>query len=115
LTEKVAYERRVREQKLRLETMQAKRESAAYLEMVEKGKTFAGMEGRKRAKAAAASTDSSSAGSSSSGAGSSSSSSIADSAVRRRFRQAQPVKDVGGGAMDKEVLRAVFATDKRSA
>jgi hypothetical protein len=107
LTEKVAYERRVREQKLRLETMQAKRESAAYLEMVEKGKTFAGMEGRKLAKAAAAT-------SSDSGVAASSSS-IADSAVRRRFRQAQPVKDVGGGAMDREVLRAVFAGDKRSA
>ena len=37
LTEKVAYERRVKEQKLRLETMQARKETAAYKQLVEKG------------------------------------------------------------------------------
>ncbi|CAM9773911.1 unnamed protein product, partial [Chrysoparadoxa australica] len=53
LTEKVAYERRVREQKLRMETMQAKRETEAYQDMVNKGKTFAKIEERKRKKAKA--------------------------------------------------------------
>jgi len=38
LTEKVAYERRVREQKLRMDTMQASKESAAYRKLVETGK-----------------------------------------------------------------------------
>ena len=40
LTEKVAYERRVREQKLRVEMMQAKREHAAYAHLVEAGQVM---------------------------------------------------------------------------
>lgn len=38
MTEKVAYERRVREQKLRVEMMQARRENASYTQLVETGK-----------------------------------------------------------------------------
>jgi ESF2/ABP1 family protein len=48
LTEKVAYERRVREQKLRVEMMQAKRENAAYTDRVEMGKKLDKIEERKR-------------------------------------------------------------------
>lgn len=48
LTEKVAYERRVREQKLRVEMMQARRENAAYVQMVETGKKLDKIEERKR-------------------------------------------------------------------
>uniref|UniRef100_A0A7R9WTN4 RRM domain-containing protein n=1 Tax=Craspedostauros australis TaxID=1486917 RepID=A0A7R9WTN4_9STRA len=48
LTEKVAYERRVREQKLRVEMMQARRENAAYVHMVETGKKLDRIEERKR-------------------------------------------------------------------
>lgn len=48
LTEKVAYERRVREQKLKVEMMQARRENAAYVEMVETGKKLDKIEERKR-------------------------------------------------------------------
>lgn len=48
LTEKVAYERRVREQKLRVEMMHARRENAAYVEMVETGKKLDKIEERKR-------------------------------------------------------------------
>mmetsp|Transcript_41989 Transcript_41989/g.58996 ORF Transcript_41989/g.58996 Transcript_41989/m.58996 type:complete len:180 (+) Transcript_41989:1-540(+) len=48
LTEKVAYERRVREQKLRVEMMQARKENAAYQELVETGKTLDKIEERKR-------------------------------------------------------------------
>ena len=51
LTEKVAYERRVREQKLRLETMQARKETAAYKQMVETGKKLDKIEERKRKRA----------------------------------------------------------------
>jgi ESF2/ABP1 family protein len=48
LTEKVAYERRVREQKLRVELMQARRENAAYTKLVETGKKLDKIEDRKR-------------------------------------------------------------------
>lgn len=48
LTEKVAYERRVREQKLRLETMMARKETAEYKRMVETGKKLDKIEERKR-------------------------------------------------------------------
>ena len=48
LTEKVAYERRVREQKLRIEMMHARRENAAYVQMVETGKKLDRIEERKR-------------------------------------------------------------------
>ena len=51
LTEKVAYERRVREQRLRLETMQAKRETAVYKNMVEAGKKRDKIEEKRRRKA----------------------------------------------------------------
>ena len=51
LTEKVAYERRVREQKLRLETMQARRETAAFKQLVETGKKLDKIEERKRKRA----------------------------------------------------------------
>ncbi|GKY92234.1 hypothetical protein MPSEU_000194600 [Mayamaea pseudoterrestris] len=48
LTEKVAYERRVREQRLRLETMQARKEVQAYKQLVETGKKINMIEQRKR-------------------------------------------------------------------
>jgi ESF2/ABP1 family protein len=48
LTEKVAYERRVREQKLRMETMQARRETVAYKHAVETGKKIDKIAERKR-------------------------------------------------------------------
>ncbi len=51
LTEKVAYERRVKEQKLRLETMQARKETAAYKQLVETGKKIDKIEERKRRRA----------------------------------------------------------------
>lgn len=48
LTEKVAYERRVREQKLRVEMMQARKENAAYTQLVETGKKLDKIAERKR-------------------------------------------------------------------
>ena len=47
LTEKVAYERRVREQKLRIEMMHSRRENAAYIQMVETGKKLDQIESRR--------------------------------------------------------------------
>lgn len=42
-----AYERRVREQKLRVEMMQAKKENAHFLQLVDQKKAIEGMEARK--------------------------------------------------------------------
>ncbi|ETK93746.1 hypothetical protein F441_03226 [Phytophthora nicotianae CJ01A1] len=47
LTEKIAYENRIRDQKLRMEIAQAKKENEAYLERVEQSKQFEKMEARK--------------------------------------------------------------------
>ena len=46
LTEKVAYERRVREQKLRVEMMEVRRENASYIAQVEAGKKMDHIEER---------------------------------------------------------------------
>lgn len=51
LTEKIAYENRIRDQKLRMEIAQAKKENDAYLERVEQSKQFAKMDERKADKA----------------------------------------------------------------
>jgi len=50
LTEKVAYERRVREQKLRVEMMEVKRENAAFVSQLEQGKKMDYIEERLRTK-----------------------------------------------------------------
>ena len=49
LTEKVAYERRVREQKVKASMMQAKRENAEFAELVEKNKAHKHVEEKKEA------------------------------------------------------------------
>jgi ESF2/ABP1 family protein len=48
LTEKVAYERRVREQKLRVEMMEVRRENASYVAQVEAGRRLDHIEERRR-------------------------------------------------------------------
>lgn len=50
LTEKVAYENRIRDQKLRMEIAQAKKENEGYLERVEKSKVIERMEERNSSK-----------------------------------------------------------------
>ncbi|KAL9186193.1 hypothetical protein ACHAXT_005431 [Thalassiosira profunda] len=50
LTEKVAYERRVREQKLRVEMMEVRRENASYAAQVEAGRKLDYIEERRRKK-----------------------------------------------------------------
>jgi ESF2/ABP1 family protein len=48
LTEKVAYERRMREQKLRLEMTKARKENQAFAELVEAGKVMDKIEQRRK-------------------------------------------------------------------
>ena len=48
LTEKVAYERRMREQKLRVEMMEVRRENALYMAQVEAGKKLDHIEERRK-------------------------------------------------------------------
>ncbi|CAM9487847.1 unnamed protein product [Choristocarpus tenellus] len=115
LTEKVAYERRVREQKLRLQTMQSKRENARYVELVESGRSFAKMEERKRKQREEQAQKM--IGQNSTGQGVMGNGAVAGGdvdvhrRVRRRFKQARPVADAGGGergGMDPSVLQSVF-------
>ena len=48
LTEKVAYERRIREQKLRIEMMEVRRENAAFVAEMEAGKRLDYIEERRK-------------------------------------------------------------------
>jgi len=48
LTEKLAYERRVKQHRMRAEMLQARRENAQLLELAEKGKAMLAIEKRKR-------------------------------------------------------------------
>jgi len=50
LTEKVSYERRVKEHKLKIEMMQVKKENAAYKNLVERGQLMDRIEARKKRK-----------------------------------------------------------------
>lgn len=52
LTEKVAYERRIREQRLKIEMMKARKENQAYSSLVEAGKTMDRIESRRRKRGA---------------------------------------------------------------
>jgi hypothetical protein len=82
----------MREAKVRMETLQAKREAEVYADMVDKGKGFAEMEKRKKARGV--------------------DSAASEGAVRRHFRQAQPVRDVGGHDIDKSILELVGGKKK---
>lgn len=75
LTEKVAYERRVREQKIRLEMMQAKKENSAYKTLVERGEKMDRIEER-RAKKGKETTNNS---------------------KKRSFHQVRPIRDENDG------------------
>jgi ESF2/ABP1 family protein len=90
LTEKVAYERRVKEQKLRLETMQAKRETAAYKYLVETGKKLDKIEERKRKRAEREGTTT-----------------LYDDSKKKKNRPAYQVKPVMDGG-DKPGIRAIL-------
>ena len=132
LTEKLAYERRVREQKLRVEMMQAKKENAAFAQLVEKKKELGGMEARKREKKEREKEKEKEGGGASGGGGGGKGKKRKrdeeereEFRVVRRFRQVAPLVEGGGGggaggkggkkgkknkgpALDKELLKAVF-------
>jgi len=88
LTEKVAYERRVREQKLRVEMMQARRENAAYTQLVEAGKKLDKIEERKRKRGEDIST-------------------MMDPTKKRSFRQTKPVEERTTKAAKRAVLHGL--------
>lgn len=99
LTEKVAYERRVREQKLRVEMMQAKREHAAYAQLVEAGQVMDRIKQRREK------------------AGKNESIELSDS-KKRRIRQTLPVDEDGiavgvkskGEKRRKKISKAVLSS-----
>ena len=91
LTEKVAYERRVQEQKLRVEMMQARRENASYVELVEKGKKLDNIEARKRRR----------------GEEMTSTKGDEEAKERRKRRQNRPMDDTSDSATKKALLRSL--------
>jgi ESF2/ABP1 family protein len=108
LTEKFAYERRVREQKLRAAMMQAKRSNAEFVELVEKGKQQRHVEERKRKRIEQQ-------------GGNDDDNDALDSAsnsknVKRKFRQVAPIaSDTGDHSkfVDKKLISAVFSNSKK--
>lgn len=92
LTEKVAYERRMREQKLRIEMVHARRENQAYSNLVEAGKVMDRIENRRKKRK----VNSSSA---------TASESNGDAARKtRKFKQTKPVSDNSDKRAKKSVL-----------
>ena len=95
LTEKIAYENRVRDQKLRLEIAQAAKENAAFMERVEQSKQIDKMEERKKAESIAVPN--------------------AMDNIRRTFRQNAPAdktKQASLGEHSKALLTKVFKKRK---
>ncbi len=86
----VAYERRMREAKIRMEMLRAKKESETYVEMLDKKKAFEEIEKRKP--------------------------DAFKNKVRRgtseRFKQSRPVGDAGGN-LPEGLLSEVFSGGKR--
>jgi ESF2/ABP1 family protein len=100
LTEKIAYEGRVRQDKMRAELSSAKKETSFYLKKVEQAKGIEAMEERKARRAAAAEGDASGAGDAPTRKRKGPEGGGADSAlqeVRRSFKQRKVVGDPGGG------------------
>lgn len=106
LTEKFAYERRVRETKLRAAMMQSKRANAEFVELVERGKQERFIEARKRKRQG--DSDGSGGGGAEAGVGSN-----AMAKVKRQFRQVEPISRSAGGLnanyVDNNLINAVFA------
>jgi ESF2/ABP1 family protein len=105
LTEKFAYERRVRENKLKASMMQAKRSNAEFIDLVEKGKQQKYVESRKRKH------DTDDDGKSSNEAKKSNpldESRAAQKGVKRVFRQSSELSSSGSQYVDKNLLGSVF-------
>jgi ESF2/ABP1 family protein len=105
LTEKFAYERRVRENKLKASMMQAKRSNAEFIDLVEKGKQQKYVESRKRKQ------DTVDDGRTSNEAKKSNpldESRAAQKGVKRVFRQSSGLSSSGSQYVDKNLLGSVF-------
>ncbi|KAJ3380230.1 RNA-binding ATPase activator esf2 [Entophlyctis sp. JEL0112] len=90
LTDQIAYERAVRDQKLRAETEQVKRETKAYMKNVERGKMIEAMEEKRKRKLEKANEDTSSGnGNAGSALPASDSARASFNAMERKFRQRQ--------------------------
>ena len=119
LTEKFAYERRVRETKLRASMMQAKRANAEFVELVEKGKQEKFIAERKRKRSendGDGSTKTTSHSIDSSGNNHGSGTSFPK--IKRSFLQQQPISRDPGGInakyVDDKLIHAVFAKKSSS-
>ena len=107
LTEKIAYENRVRQEKMRAEMAQAKKETSFYLQQVDKAKAIAAMEAKKAKRAAEAGAGGASGGAAAGGGkrkqqpgGDAGASAPGGQAARQRFKQrrlaAQDAAAAGG-------------------
>ena len=108
LTEKFAYERRVRETKLRASMMQAKRANAEFVELVEKGKQEKFIAERKRKR-----SGNDGGGGSGDSTETTGNNNGAFNKIRRSFLQQQPISRDPGGInakyVDDKLIHAVFA------
>jgi hypothetical protein len=98
LTEKLAYERRVRESKIKAAMIQAKRVNAEFAEMVERNRVDQHIQERKRKRNSDAPDNDGS---------------NAKQQPVRSFRQARPLSSTHGSAGSKvktDTLRSVFAS-----
>ncbi|KAJ3290893.1 RNA-binding ATPase activator esf2 [Borealophlyctis nickersoniae] len=100
LTEQIAYELKVREQRLKAEMAQAKRENKVYVKNVDKAKMIEGMEEKKREKKRKAENETEAGGSaagSTGGVGKLGDGEDGTAAIRRRFKQ-RKVVDADGAS-----------------
>ena len=109
LTEKCAYERRVREAKLRAAMMQAKRSNAEFVELVEKGKQERFVEERKRKRQEGGGGGGDTGGKNGDGEGDGG----RTAKIKRSFKQVQPIsRDPNGlnaNFVDNKLINAVFS------
>ena len=101
LTEKFAYERRVRENKLKAAMLQAKRNNAEFVELVEKNEAMKHIEERKRKRGTGVGGDA---------GGQQRDGQQHDNALKKRkFKQKEAVKDSPGSSVPTSLLKQVFA------
>ena len=105
LTEKFAYERRVRENKLKASMMQAKRSNAEFIDLVEKGKQQKYVESRKRKHETA---DDGKASNETKKSNPLDESRALQKGVKRVFRQSSGLSSSGTQYVDKNLLGSVF-------
>jgi ESF2/ABP1 family protein len=98
LTEKVAFERRIREQKLKIEMMQARKENQAYSTLVEAGKTMDRIDERRRKREAKEGTDN---------GGDSKKQKLGEKRPARKFRQNKPIGDQSDKAAKAAILNSL--------